>query len=191
MSATMATAMYAMKTRVSHALLIHMMAATNPSRMMVPMTSFRVSIRTYHLAFPSHSSPRNLQHFVQYPLYSHSSFVVSFFRQCLHRVGSRWASALITLICILQSFLSVLVRQHRVDFPLAVIARHFRIPFLQRHIAPAVQALMKQSDTHIIPPLRVEGCSDADSGRPCRKASSRRRSGIRTRLGRFSCRVSA
>lgn len=191
MSVTMAVATYRMKMRVFHALHTHMMVATNTSRMMVQAMNFRVSIGTYRLAFLSQSSPRSLQHFVQYPLYSHSSFVVSFFRQCLHRVGSRWASALITLICILQSFLSVLVRQHRVYFLLAGFARHFRIPFLQRHIAPAVQALMKQSDTHIIPPLRVEVRSDADSGRPCRTASSMRRSGIRTTLGRFSCRVSA
>lgn len=187
----MAVATYRMKMRVFHALLTHMMVATNPSRMMVQTTNFRFSIRTSLPALPSHSSPRSLQHFVQYPLYSHSSFVVSFFRQCLHSVGSRWASALITLICIFQSFLSVLVRQRRVYFLLAVIARHFRIPFLQRHIAPAVQALTKQSDTHIILPLRVEGRSDADSGRPCRTASPPQSSGIRMTLGRFSCPVSA
>jgi hypothetical protein len=115
---------------VSHALHATMMAATNPNRMMVQTMSFRVSIGAYHLALLSQSPPRSLQHFVQYPSNSHISFLVSFFRQCLHSVRSRWASALITLIWILQSFLSIFVRQRRIDFLLAGFAQHFGIPFL-------------------------------------------------------------
>lgn len=185
----MAVATYAMKARVFHAPLINMMVATNPSRMMVQATSFRVSIRTCHLAFPSRSPQRSLQHVVQYPPYRYISFNVRVFRQTRHIPMDFAMESLIALILTLQSF--VLFCKRRVDFPLAVIARHFRIPFLQRHMAPAVQALTKQSGTHIIPLQPVVGRSDADSGRPCCRASSRRRSGIRTTLGRFSCRASA
>lgn len=48
-----------MKMRVFHAPHAHMMVATNPSRMMVQMMSFRVSI--------VQSPPRSLQHSVQSP----------------------------------------------------------------------------------------------------------------------------
>ena len=135
-----ATATYAMKMRPLHALQTNIMAATSPSRMVVQMMSFRISISEL-LAFLAQSPPRSLQHFVQYPLSRYISFVVSFFRQCLHSVGSRWASPLITLIGILQSFLSVFIRERRVDFLLAGFAQHFRIPFVKRHISTAGEAL--------------------------------------------------
>lgn len=182
-----AVATYMMKMRVFHAPHAHMMVATNPSRMMVQMMSFMVSIRTYRFLFQS--PPRNLQHFVQYPSNIHISFVVSFLKQCLHSFGSRWASALITLIRVLQS--SVLIRQRRIDVMLAVFAQHFRIPVLQRHIASAVQALAWKSNTHITPPPLAAERSDSDSGRPCRTVSPPQRSDIRMILGRFSYPASA
>ena len=184
-----AVATYRMKMRVFHALHAHMMAATNPSRTMVQMMSFRVSIRISRPALPFQSPPRNLQHFVQYPLNSHISFVVSFLKQCLHSFGSRWASALITLIGVLQSFLPVLVRQCRVDVLLAGFAQHFRIPFLQRHIMPAVEALAR-CRSHVRPPLPAAEPSDAGSDRPCRMVLPQPHSDIRMILGRFSCRAS-
>nr|DAZ32071.1 MAG TPA: hypothetical protein [Caudoviricetes sp.] len=135
-----ATATYAMKMRSLHASQTIMMAATSPSRMVVQMMSFKISISKL-LTFLVQPRPRNLQHFVQYPLSRYISFVVSFFRQCLHSFGSRRASPLIRLIGILQSFLSVFVRERRIDFLLAGFAQHFRIPFVKRHISTAGEAL--------------------------------------------------
>lgn len=134
----------------------------------------------FHIA--SLVQPRNLQHFAQYPSSRYISFVVSLFRQCLHSVGSRWASLLITLI-----FLSVLIRQRRIDFLLAGLTQHFRMPFLQRHIPTAVEALW----FHITPPPLAAEPADVDNGRPCRTVSPPHRSGIRTRPGRFACQASA
>lgn len=183
-----ATATYAMKMRSLHASQTIMMAATSPSRMVVQMMSFRISISKLS-AFLVQPRPRNLQHFVQYPLSRYISFMVSFFRQCLHSVGSRWASPLITLIWILQSFLSVFVRQCRIDFLLAGFAQHFRIPFLQRHVTTTVKA--SSGFSHVTPPPLAAEHSDSDSGRPYRRVSPPHRSDIRMIPVRFSCRVSA
>lgn len=91
-------------------------------------------------AFFVQSPPRSLQHVVQYPSNSHISFMVSFFRQCLQSPGSSAASVLINFI--FHSFLSVF--DCRIDVLLAGFAQHFRIPFLQGHVTPAVEALVKR-----------------------------------------------
>lgn len=186
MSARIVVATYARKTRVFHALHTTMMVATNPSRMMVQMMSFRFSIRTCRLA---QSPPRSLQHSVQSPQYRMLSFAVSFFMQCQQRPVIPAAISLITLIWILQSFLSVFIRERRIDFLLAGFAQHFRIPFVQRHLTTTVEAL--PWCFHVTPPPRAAEPSDADSGRPCRRVSSRRRSNIRMTPVRFACRASA
>lgn len=50
--------------------------------------------------------------------------------QCQQRPVIPAAISLITLIEILQSFLSVFIRERRIDFLLAGFAQHFWIPFL-------------------------------------------------------------
>lgn len=148
---------------------------------------FRKPVRIMRMV--AQSRPCSPQHSLQYPTFRAVSVEQprfsrgELFHAMLASRRVEKGSVLMTLIVVLQSLLSGFIRQRRVDFCLQV---SHGVDVMSR---PQSMACRGGFRIRLLP-LAAER-SDADSGRPCRTVSSKRRSGIRMRLGRFACRVSA